>query len=97
MMRNLAFSFAVISSFTVLLSGCSKKHADAEVVKDCTGTYLRIGKKDFLVCNYDLLSTFKIGEMIEVDFHKESDCTSFPFSCELYHPYETTVIIDKIY
>jgi len=89
---NLLFVFTLLFIF----SSCSKlSDNNAIVIKDCTGTYLRIDEDDFLVCNFDELKDIDSGIEINVEFRKKDDCNFGGPICMLYHPYEGAVkVID---
>lgn len=96
-MRSFSTYILILIGVTFTLLGCSRHKVEGVVVKDCTGVYLQINNKDYLVCNYDMLSNISAGNTIAVDFHKDKNCSSFDFVCELYHPFEYRIVVDKIY
>ena len=54
----------------------SKTSCKLEVIKDCTGTYVRWNEKDYQVCNFELLEKFKGGETIEAKFYRLNECNN---------------------
>ena len=62
--------FTLTTLFTLALSSCSTniKHDrlfTGTIVRDCTGTYIRVDdKEDYLVCNNEMLSDKKEGEIV---------------------------------
>lgn len=73
----------LISGFALLLcitTGCSKKDGgitksgSMEVIKDCTGAYLRYGGKDYKVCNVDKVEAYENGQRVEAAFGKLASC-----------------------
>ncbi len=64
----------------------------AEVIKDCTGTYLRYQQKDYLVCNKNMLNAYGSGTWLNVGFNKTNNCQTLPETvCAMYHENEGTV------
>lgn len=61
------------------------------VIRDCTGTYLRINGKDNPVCNYKIISNFDDGTTISATYKKvgNSKCEdrNNPH-CTMVHPGE---------
>ncbi|MGB4773737.1 MAG: hypothetical protein WBP45_01070, partial [Daejeonella sp.] len=69
------------------------------VVKDCTGTYLRLNNKDYKVCNFKTVVSFKEGEKVKASFDKIENCSEeigLPVTCFLFHEYESQITIKKI-
>lgn len=57
------------------------------VVRDCTGTYLRLDQKDYQVCNTSETNIFPTGTLVKASFKSIAGCSQAPkFVCELYHP-----------
>jgi len=80
------------------LVSCNEQSKESmTVIKDCTGTYLRMNETDYFVCNYELLASHTEGEIISVTF-KETDCenASEVVTCMMHHPYESKIEIIKI-
>ncbi|MBL7893926.1 MAG: hypothetical protein JNK50_01440 [Bacteroidia bacterium] len=81
-------------------ASCKKlQTSSATVIRDCTGTYLRMNGKDNPVCNYKIITEYTDGSPISVDYKKVVDpkCeeTDLP-RCEMIHPYELGVWIEII-
>ncbi|TXF79162.1 hypothetical protein [Chryseobacterium sp.] len=70
----------------------------ATVIRDCTGTYLRMDKKDFKVCNNAVLKNYKEGVEVTVKFAKTDSCPEFNDKavCMMYHENEGTVRISEV-
>lgn len=47
---------------------------NATVVKDCTGTYIRINGKDYHVCNREKTDSFADGTAVSVEYKTISNC-----------------------
>jgi hypothetical protein len=89
---NILFVFALL----VIFSSCGKRmEENAIVVKDCTGTYLRISEHDYLVCNPEELEQINSETEITAEYREKDDCNFEGPVCMLYHPYEGAVkVID---
>lgn len=73
-------------------TACKKKHTtSALVIRDCTGTYLRVDSKDLPVCNPEVLSDEENGTSLVAVYKKvgDSKCEArdMPY-CMMVHPYE---------
>ncbi len=70
----------------------SKTSCKLEIIKDCTGTYVRWNEKDYQVCNFELLEKFKGGEVIEAKFYRLKECNNPLLKdmvfCTMYHQNE---------
>ncbi|SFT53497.1 hypothetical protein SAMN05216474_1145 [Lishizhenia tianjinensis] len=79
------------------LFACSKQE-DMQLIKDCTGTYLRKNKKDLKVCNDEILTNYEENELITVVYERVEDCAPQQgFVCELYHEHEGYIVVESIY
>lgn len=91
-------------STTKTTHGETKKMAKSsqqkvEVIKDCTGMYLRVEGKDWQVCNEVMLKDYKSGDHITATFAKTETCPEFDGEravCMMYHPKEGMIRISKI-
>lgn len=67
------------------------------VVKDCTGTYLRMNGKDYQVCNTATTISYTAGTRVKVSFKAVGNCKEAPeFVCEMLHPSEGWIKIVSI-
>lgn len=77
--------------FSTLLFSCATVHDRLQtgtIVRDCTGTYLRVGEnEDYLICNADILASKKEGEKVSVvyDYTKECKERDGKIMCMMYH------------
>lgn len=80
------------------LTSCKKKtEKNALVIKDCTGSYVLINDKDYLICNSELIDNIESGTKLSITYQKAEDCDVLsPTLCELYHKNEGTIEITKI-
>jgi hypothetical protein len=64
----------IILLFLFALFSCKKKrNRSFTVIKDCTGTYLRFGEKDYHVCNLEKLSSYTDGTKVTTTFKKSKE------------------------
>lgn len=82
------------------ITSCSavKTSDNATVVKDCTGAYLSIENKDYLVCNTDILKDYKTGSKVTATFNKVKKCPEQENKvvCMMYHPHEGMININSL-
>jgi uncharacterized protein YxeA len=96
-MKKLLF-ILLIPVVAVIAAACNKKQVhQMTVVRDCTGTYLRIDQKDYQVCNTDMTTPYASGTRVKAAFKATGGCSEAPqFVCELYHPSEGWIKIVHI-
>ncbi len=89
--------FLTFFCFLVLFS-CTKEKKDgnATIIRNCTGTYLRIDNNDYLVCNSNKLSAYPDGTTLSVSFKTISNCNNHEFICMMHYPFEGTINVTKI-
>ena len=71
----------------------------SEVIIDCTGSYLRLGEKDYKVCNIEKLKGFDHNSAVTATFKTIEDCEGpgNPYRvCDMYHPFESWVKVLRI-
>ena len=61
------------------------------VVKNCTGTYLRIDQKDYLVCNREKLADIPEGKVVKAIYGKIVDCNADWIVCAMVYPNYGTI------
>ena len=91
----------LITTVAVLLTVFSCKRETNKpmtVVRDCTGTYLRMDGKDFQVCNIGKLSLFSTGTAVNATFRKIDNCKRLEDKviCKMLHPNEGLIEIVKL-
>lgn len=83
-----------------LITACATVDArkNASIVRDCTGTYLRMEAKDYLVCNDNILKPFATGTQVSASFDKILDCKEFEgkMACMMYHAHEGLIRITSV-
>lgn len=92
--------FFTLLIFTTLFSGCTKnRDQNVTVERDCTGTYLRLGGKDYHVCNPEKLSSISDGASVTAIFKKINDCNGSAkdaIVCQMLHENEGWIEVEKI-
>lgn len=71
----------------------------ATVLRDCTGTYLRIGSKDYQVCNKSLIDKFADNVIVTVIYTPVSTCDLKDYNgpiCMMYREHEGWIEISKV-
>jgi hypothetical protein len=88
-----------VALLLVLLTACSSvSGVQSIVVRDCTGTYVRISEKDYLVCNSELLEKKQSGDTVRVRFESIQTCPRLDTTivCLMYHEHEGLVKLKKV-
>jgi len=93
-MKKIIFGIGIIS----LLTSCGKFTHKATIERDCTGTYIEINNRDYLVCNPSMVSSYSDGSSIKVKYTSVFECPtdSNTVVCELYHKNYGMVKITEI-
>ncbi|MBN4071013.1 hypothetical protein JYT72_00755 [Crocinitomix catalasitica] len=88
-----------IVGFLLLVESCRKDCVRVEVEKNCTGTYLKISKKVFLVCNYEILTDYSDGDVISASYKKVGSCLSDAdyVICMMYFPFDGIIEVHSIH
>lgn len=53
---------------------CKKPKESATLIRDCTGTYLRVNGKDYQVCNIEKVNDFSDGASVHASYNVISEC-----------------------
>ena len=78
----------VFAFFILIFSSCIKQtttSTSAEIVKDCTGVYLRFNGLDNPVCNRNILSNYENGTIIFFTYRNAKQGTCEGISCMMVH------------
>lgn len=90
----------LLLAMVMTISSCKKElDQEANIERDCTGTYLSILYTQYKVCNPEKIANLPDGTLIEVSFRKSSKCNGsgdVSPTCELYHPFEAWAEITDI-
>ena len=90
--------FLILGMILLVSFSCDKKTQKMEIVRDCTGTYLKKDGKDHYVCNESILSSYNAGDKIKVQYDVLTDCFGLinQPTCLLLHEYDDKIEITKI-
>lgn len=76
---------------------CSKvSNKNMTVIKDCTGSYLRLDGKDYHICNIESVEDYESGTEVKASFKKIDDCQYDYAVCEMLHLNEGWINVTKI-
>lgn len=91
------FRFFILSFF--IFTGCNKDQISVEVIKDCTGVYLRDNGLDRFVCNDYILDSYESGSHIKVKYDILDLCFGLEeeVTCMMVHEFYDRVEITDIY
>ena len=93
-MKKIIFLATTITMLTFV--ACKKvKNETMTVVRDCTGTYLRLNEKDYNVCNLEKVLSFPDRVSVIATFKKINNCTSRAV-CHTFHENEGWIYVEKI-
>lgn len=94
-MNRLSIIVALLAVIiTISLSSCNKEYQKMEVVKDCTGSYLRTkAGVDYYVCNFAILDGYVTGEKIRVKYDILNQCFGLieEPTCTQSHSFEDVI------
>lgn len=86
--------------FSATLFSCKKEsYTNATVIKDCTGTYLRVLDKDYQVCNIEKTASFENEQRVLADFSLLKQCTGTAITvpvCYMLHANEGWINVNDI-
>ena len=83
--------------FCFVFYSCKKEELlEAIVIRDCTGTYLRVDKLDYAVCNLSSLTSYEDGSSVRVSFTRLSECSPNAIACMMLHPNEGYVKVTGV-
>lgn len=93
--RHTKDTFTMRQAFYILIivllatTACKKRtRGTMTVIKDCTGSYLRLDDKDYTIGNEDKLDKFEDGTVVDVVFIKDDKCVSSRVHCMTVHVHE---------
>lgn len=91
-METIRNSALVVLLSVCLLFSCKKEnYVNATIIKDCTGTYLRVLDKDYQVCNIEETASIENEQKVLANFNLLKQCKGTAItvpSCYMYHPNE---------
>ena len=71
---------------------------EATVVRDCTGAYIRVAERDYLVCNKNAIESFNEGDKVRVRFCQIDKCPELDsiVTCLMFHQNEGLIRLKRI-
>ena len=91
-MKNLLVGIFAIT----ILGSCGKFRGNATIVRDCTGTYLRMDNRDYLICNPSMAESYENGSSVTVKYQTDDECNLTGAACYMYHESHGNVKIISI-
>jgi len=99
-MKNLFFLSLLLFAFSSCMKkGECSKGKEMTVITDCTGTYLRVGDKDYHVCNTEKMTAFQNLQLVKADFKKIDACQGAAADdvvCMMFHENEGWIEVESI-
>ena len=94
-MKNI-FSILTIVIFTFI--SCSKDdYKEGKIIKNCTGSYLNIDDKEYLICNSEVVVDFNNDTEVLVDFTLIDNCNNNQGTiCMMVYNYNGTISVNEI-
>ena len=65
---------------------------NAQVIKNCLGSFLQIENKNYLVCNENLVQNYPHKSQVQVTLNRQTGC-NYSGACYMYFEYEYSVEI----
>lgn len=89
-------SFAAIL-FIAFLFSCEKSGKNgAIIIKNCTGTYLRISDKEYKVCNHQKLAEYNHGISVTATYKRVKKCDDTAVYCMMAYPNDGIIKVISI-
>ena len=91
-------SFYIFTVF-FLFSSCKKKTCgEMTIIKDCTGSYLRVDDKDYQICNENIVTNYADGTKVNATFIKLEACLALKDKsvCHMFHQHKGLIEVKKI-
>lgn len=99
-MKKINIILFIFLALATIFTSCDKEaYQTATVVRDCTGTYLRLNSKDYLVCNLGKVASFSTGQTVTATFRKLKECNDPAqptIICQMLHQNEGWIEVIKI-
>ena len=98
MKKRIQLSILCLSIIALSVSSCSKSLSSGTIVQDCTGTYLKLNNKDYLICNPEIAIGYPNGSSVEVKYNSKSSYPTDAYEavCLVLHESYGFVEITKI-
>ena len=98
-MKSHLLSLGICSIFLFSCATVRDKLQTGTVVRDCTGTYLRVGEnQDYLVCNSEILESKKASEKVTFVYDNADQCPERDgkIMCMMYHESKGIIRVKSI-
>lgn len=93
-MKSLFFTALL---FLTLLFSCEKSGKnEAIIIKNCTGTYLRISGKEYKVCNHQKLAGYNHGISVTATYKHLKKCDDPATYCMMVYPNDGLIKVINI-
>lgn len=84
----------------LFFASCTKEaYQSVTVIRNCTGTYLRLDGKDYIVCNTEKVNSFPNGAAVTARFKNIKECNGsakYAIVCYMAYANEGWIEIDDI-
>lgn len=91
------YTIIILSVILVSLFACEKSGKNnAQIVRNCTGIYLRMDGKEYRVCNSEKVSKYPNGVSITVNYKHIKKCNSDDIVCTMAYPNDGDIKVLKI-
>lgn len=89
-------SFAVLLLLTLLFSCEKSGKNNATIIRNCTGTYLRISDKEYKVCNHQKLAGYNHGISVTATYKHLKKCDDTAMYCLMAYPNDGLIKVISI-
>ena len=90
----------IVIPFCLFFISCKKELPDnAILLRDCTGTYLRLKNTDYKICNLKKVAVYESGTTVSVSFKEIPECNgegNFLITCYMLHSFDSWIEVEKI-
>jgi hypothetical protein len=82
----------------IAINSCTKVESkEMTIIRDCTGTYLRIDSLDYHICNIEIAKTFASGTKVNASYSQSFSCQNNQIVCYMLHQNQGWIEITTIY
>ena len=89
-MRNLLLLIVLTFFITCKTKKDAVENTTAQIIRDCTGTYIRMNEKDYKVCNEKTIENIESNTTVNLAFKSVENCPVKDdiVMCMMYHETE---------
>lgn len=97
-MKTIQRIVLLIGSLIISFSATAcKKSKSCIIIKDCTGSYIRIEDSDYLICNNQMVNDYESNTKVTVLYKTVEKCPpTNTIRCRMYHKNEGCVKLFKV-